>query len=173
MRVTALMMMLGLASAGVAVAKPPVSSATAMLSKADGTPVGKASFTKRSGGIWMKVEAQGLNPGTHGIHLHTVGQCKGPDFASAGAHWNPMNKKHGLDSPDGAHMGDLPNLVIGADGKGKIETLIKGASFDSGHMMLLDSDGAALVIHAAPDDNRTDPSGNSGGRIACGVVTES
>jgi Cu-Zn family superoxide dismutase len=148
-------------------------AATAALKTADGKTAGQASFTQKPDGVWLKVEATGIAPGTHGIHLHAVGQCKAPDFASAGGHWNPMHKMHGLDSPKGAHMGDLPNLVVGADGHGKIEALIKGATIGAGDMGLADSDGTAIVIHAGPDDNVTDPSGNSGGRIACGVVTES
>lgn len=147
--------------------------ATAILNKTDGTAAGKATFKDRPDGVWMTVEASGLPAGAHGIHLHMTGSCKAPDFASAAGHWNPMGKKHGLESPDGAHMGDLPNLMVGADGKGKLETLVKGAHLDSSATGLLDSDGTALVIHAGPDDNHTDPSGNSGGRIACGVVTES
>ncbi len=173
MRSIAIVLLLSLASAAAVAADKPGKGATATLAKADGTAVGTASFTNRPGGVWMKVEVQGLVPGTHGIHLHAVGTCTAPDFASAGPHWNPMHKMHGLQSPQGAHMGDLPNLVVKADGSGKLETMIKGATFDSGEMSLFDSDGTALVIHAGPDDNVTDPSGNSGGRIACGAVTES
>lgn len=158
-------------SATVAYSATNTASASATLAKADGTTVGSAVFTQRKDGVWLKVDVTGIEPGKHGIHLHTVGQCKAPDFSSAGGHWNPMHKMHGLESPQGAHMGDLPNLDVDAKGKGKLEALIHGATLDSGAMGLLDSDGTALVVHAAPDDNRTDPSGNSGGRMACGVVT--
>jgi superoxide dismutase, Cu-Zn family len=173
MRSAVLILMMGLTSVAAVAADKSGKNAMAMLQKADGTSAGMASFTSRPGGVWMKVEVKGLAPGTHGIHLHAVGTCTAPDFASAGGHWNPMHKMHGLKSPQGAHMGDLPNLVVKADGSGKVETMIKGATLDSGETGLFDSDGTALVIHAGPDDNVTDPSGNSGGRIACGAVTES
>ncbi len=115
----------------------------------------------------LRVEASGLAQGVHGIHVHAVGRCDSPDFASAGPHWNPAGRQHGRDNPQGMHQGDLPNLTIGADGRGSIEVAVGGATSMAG---LLDADGAALVIHAAPDDYRTDPSGNSGARIACGVI---
>jgi Cu-Zn family superoxide dismutase len=98
-----------------------------------------------------------------------VGRCDAPDFTSAGGHWNPTQKKHGTMNPQGPHQGDLPNLVIGSDGRGTIGAVIPGATLAG----LLDADGAAMVIHAGPDDLMTDPSGNSGGRIACGVFQAS
>jgi len=173
MRSAAFILMLGLTSVAAIAADKPGKSAMAMLAKADGTSVGMATFTPRSGGVQMTLDVKGLPPGTHGMHLHAAGTCTAPDFASAGPHWNPMHKMHGLKSPQGSHMGDLPNLIVKADGTGKLVTMIKGATPDSGAMGLFDSDGTALVIHAGPDDNVTDPSGNSGGRIACGAVTES
>jgi superoxide dismutase, Cu-Zn family len=116
---------------------------------------------------WRSVQAEGLPPGAHGIHVHAVGRCEAPEFTTAGPHWNPTDRKHGRDNPDGAHHGDLPNIQIGADGRGSLNFVIPSASF----AQLFDSDGAALVVHATADDYRTDPSGNSGGRIACGVIT--
>jgi Cu-Zn family superoxide dismutase len=104
----------------------------------------------------------------HGAHLHTVGKCDGPDFVSAGGHWNPTNMKHGSMNPQGPHEGDMPNLTVGATGKGSLSMKIAGASFDT----LMDADGAAMVIHAGQDDLKSDPSGNSGGRLACGVLTK-
>jgi superoxide dismutase, Cu-Zn family len=160
-----------LSTAAFAVKAGPSASATLM--KADGTAAGKAVFSQKADGVWLKVDVMGLEPGKHGIHLHTVGKCDAPDFSSAGGHWNPMHKMHGFESPQGSHTGDLPNLDVDSKGNGKIEALVHGATLDSGMMGLFDSDGTALVIHAGPDDNRTDPSGNSGGRIACGVVTAS
>jgi|KBSSwiStaDraftv2_1062776.scaffolds.fasta_scaffold315635_2 Cu-Zn family superoxide dismutase len=156
--------------AAYAMSKPP-RAAHADLVKADGSPAGQAKFVEAAGGVRLTVDASGLAPGVHGLHLHTVGACAAPAFASAGAHWNPTHKAHGLDAPNGAHEGDLPNITIDASGKGKIETLVAGATFDTGALAILDADGTALVIHADPDDNKTDPSGNSGARIACGVVT--
>ena len=107
-----------------------------------------------------------MPPGTHGAHVHTVGRCDPPAFETAGSHWNPTTMKHGTMNPQGPHQGDLPNLVVDGGGRGTIGATIPGATLAS----LLDADGAAVVIHASADDLRTDPSGNSGGRIACGVL---
>jgi Cu-Zn family superoxide dismutase len=141
-------------------------SASVSLRTADGKDVGDATIREGADGLIVSVTASGLTPGLHGAHLHTVGKCEGPDFASAGPHWNPTGMKHGSMNPQGPHEGDLPNLMIGADGKGTLTYKVAGGSFDA----LLDADGATLVLHAAPDDLKTDPSGNSGGRIACGVL---
>lgn len=141
--------------------------ATAVLAGADGSPRGSATLRDASGGLAVKISAEGLPAGTHGIHIHTTGRCEAPDFASAGGHWNPTARQHGRDNPQGAHHGDLPNLVVGADGRATLAMTTPGGSLAE----LFDADGAALVIHASADDNRTDPSGNSGGRIACGVIT--
>jgi Cu-Zn family superoxide dismutase len=178
MRRLALIVILGLSSAAAIAADHHEhghahGGAGAELKTADGKAVGMAHFSAAADGVVLTVDVTGLPQGTHGIHLHTVGSCQAPDFASAGSHWNPMKKMHGLESPQGAHMGDLPNLVVNADGKGTLKATIKGATLGKDAMGLFDSDGTALVIHAAPDDNKTDPSGSSGARIACGVVTES
>ena len=98
--------------------------------------------------------------------MHAVGKCDPPDFASAGPHWNPTGKKHGMSNPAGPHAGDLPNVVVKANGVLGATLVLSAASMSS----LIDADGAALVIHAAADDNMTDPSGNSGARIACAVL---
>jgi Cu-Zn family superoxide dismutase len=157
--------------AGVAAAEPaPVlASASAEISKADGTGIGSARLTARAHELYVTINARGLAPGRYGVHIHAVGRCEGPAFESAGPHWNPTSRHHGRLNPDGAHMGDLPNLEIGADGRGRLTFTIPAARLSS----LLDTDGASIVIHAAPDDERTDPSGNSGARIACGVLTGS
>ncbi|MDO7844456.1 superoxide dismutase family protein [Sphingomonas immobilis] len=143
--------------------------ATAMLRTADGADVGRATATEVAGGLRFTIDAMGIAPGTHGAHVHTTGKCDGPDFASAGGHWNPTGMMHGSMNPKGPHEGDMPNLVIGADGKGTIGVTIPGATMAG----LLDADGSALVIHAKPDDLMTDPSGNSGGRVACGIFAAS
>lgn len=142
-------------------------TARTALSAADGASRGSARLSDGAGGILVQVEAQGLPAGTHGIHIHTIGRCDAPDFASAGGHWNPTDRQHGRANPQGAHHGDLPNLTVGADGRGTLNMTTPGGRLAE----LLDADGAALVIHASADDDRTDPSGNSGGRIACGVIT--
>lgn len=173
MRRLALICLLGLTSAAALAAEGAGKMAMVELKSADGKTVGSAHLMPTKDGVSMSVSVKGLAAGTHGIHLHTVGSCQAPDFASAGAHWNPDHKMHGTDNPKGSHMGDLPNLVVKADGTGELTATVKGAKLDATAMGLLDSDGSALVIHAAPDDYKTDPSGNSGGRIACGVVTAS
>ena len=142
----------------------------ATMLRSDGSAAGQAQFTAKPDGVWLDLTVSGLAPGLHGLHLHAIGACTTPDFASAGAHWNPMSHKHGLQSPDGAHLGDLPNLDVAPDGTGHIATLVAGATLDGGMHGLLDADGTALVVHASPDDNMTDPTGNSGGRQLCGVV---
>ena len=141
--------------------------AIAQLKSPDGTPIGRAVVREVAGGLRVTLDVKGLTPGLHGAHVHTVGRCDAPDFASAGGHWNPTGAQHGSMNPKGMHMGDLPNLMVGADGRGTLGFLIPGGTMDG----LLDADGAALVVHAAPDDLMTDPSGNSGGRVACGVLT--
>ena len=140
--------------------------AVATLRTSMGKEVGRATVREVAGGLRVTVDARFLSPGMHGAHLHTVGRCEAPDFASAGPHWNPTDKKHGTMNPQGPHGGDLPNLRIGTDGRGTLGINLPGATFDG----LLDADGAAMVIHADVDDMMTDPSGNSGGRIACGVL---
>ena len=127
-----------------------------------GEPHGHASFFSDGQRTAIKVDAEGLEPGVHGIHLHAAGRCDGPDFKSAGPHWNPAGRQHGHDNPQGAHLGDLPNLTAGADGKAMASFTVAGD--------MDDADGTSLVIHAKPDDNKTDPSGNSGDRIACAVL---
>ena len=144
-------------------------SATAMLATATGAPVGRATATDVAGGVRFTIDAMAMPPGTHGAHVHMVGRCDAPDFASAGGHWNPTAMKHGAMNPQGPHQGDLPNLVIANDGRGTIAATIPGATLAA----LMDADGAAMVVHAQPDDLKTDPSGNSGGRIACGVFQPS
>jgi Cu-Zn family superoxide dismutase len=111
-----------------------------------------------------------MPPGKHGIHVHAVGRCEAPEFKTAGAHFNPTDKQHGLQNPAGAHSGDLPNLVVDQEGRGKATFTAKGATLGEGKGSLLGPEGTALVIHADPDDEKTDPAGNSGARIACGVI---
>ena len=119
----------------------------------------------------IAVKVSGLAPGKHGLHVHAVGKCDGPDFQSAGPHFNPAGKKHGLKSPEGHHLGDLPNLEVGPDGKGEAKLTLKGATLDAGPNGLFGPQGTSLVVHEKADDETTDPSGASGARVACGLVT--
>jgi Cu-Zn family superoxide dismutase len=111
-----------------------------------------------------------MSQGVHGVHLHMVGSCEAPDFESAGAHLNPEGREHGTQNPAGAHLGDLPNVTIGRSGAGTVSVTLPG-SRDAVLSRLFDADGTAVVVHASPDDYRSDPSGNSGARVACGVLT--
>lgn len=135
-----------------------------------GAPLGTVAVKQNNKGLMLTIAAKGLPPGAHGIHLHQTGLCDGPKFVTAGGHWNPGMKQHGRDNPAGAHAGDLPNLIVRADGTARVTIPVSGAIMASGAMMLADSDGTAIVIHAKPDDYKTDPSGASGDRIACAVV---
>jgi Cu-Zn family superoxide dismutase len=142
--------------------------AMAELKRSDGSNAGVATLSDRSDGVWLSVAISRNTPGTFGIHIHAVGKCDAPDFASAGPHWNPAQKQHGFDNPMGAHAGDIRNLVVNADGTAAVSVQLAGAVFDSA----LDADGLALVIHEKADDYSTDPSGNSGKRLICGVFTK-
>lgn len=146
-------------------------SASSDLRSPSGAVMARATATQVGDSIRVRVEAVGMPPGTYGAHVHTTGRCDPPDFASAGPHWNPTGQQHGKNNPRGMHKGDLPNLMVGTDGRGSFEFTIPRASISGGAMRMLDADGAALVVHQSADDYRTDPSGNSGGRIACGVLS--
>lgn len=157
-------------SAGGAAQGP---SASATLLGGDGAAHGMAKVMQTADGLQVSVMATGLTPGVHAAHVHTTGMCTAPDFKSAGGHWNPTSRQHGMENPMGSHMGDMPNMTVGADGTGTLTYTIKGAMLASGSMPLLDADGAAVVVHAAADDNKSDPAGNAGGRMACGVLAAS
>jgi len=145
-------------------------SAHATLKDAQDKEIGRATFTPTRGGVKVHVRVAGLSPGKHGIHIHAVGKCDPPDFKTAGGHFNPFGKTHGMHSPGGAHVGDLPNLSVSKNGKATATFVAKGATLGEGEGSLFGPDGTSLVIHADPDDEKTDPAGNSGARIACGVI---
>lgn len=151
------------------VTKLPVPDAHAQLVDARGADRGRVDIFKDTTGLRLELVARGFAPGTYGMHVHAVGQCNAPDFASAGPHWNPTGAQHGRENPMGAHHGDLPNLVIEPGTIGRATVQLVGTRL-SGEGGMIDADGAAFVIHAGPDDMKTDPSGNSGGRVACGVI---
>ncbi len=145
--------------------------ATADLENPAGKQIGVASFSETAGGARLGLSVSDLPPGEHGMHLHQSGSCTPPKFESAGGHFNPSRKKHGSENPDGPHAGDLPNLNVRPDGSADTSFTVSRDLLGSGPGSILKSGGAAVVIHAKPDDYRTDPSGASGDRIACGVVT--
>ena len=144
--------------------------ATAELKDKDGKNVGSASLREEPDGVLVRVEVKGLTPGLHAVHVHAVGKCEGPAFATAGGHFNPTQKKHGFKNAEGAHAGDLPNMLVAKDGSGRFEALTDAITLRAGSLSVFDSDGSAIVIHATSDDYMTDPAGNSGDRIACGVI---
>ncbi len=146
--------------------------ARAQLTGVDGTSYGEVIVARGDDGLLVNVNAANMTPGPHGVHIHQTGKCEGPDFSSAGGHWNPTGVQHGFDNPEGAHKGDLVNLDIGPDGTGSLEASIYGATLSEGENALLDEDGAAFIVHEGPDDLKTDPSGESGGRLACGVFEQ-
>jgi superoxide dismutase, Cu-Zn family len=160
-----------LLSAPVASAQA-VTSASARLIGPDGNAVGTALLTQTATGVRISVQASGLTPGEHGIHVHAVGQCDPPAFTSAGGHFNPLNRQHGLQNPQGPHAGDLPNLMAPASGMANYVTTTDRITLGPGPISIFDADGSAIVIHANADDHRTDPTGESGGRVACGVIVQ-
>ena len=142
--------------------------ATAAMRDATGKDLGTLTLSDAQGGIMVMGSLKGLPAGVHAIHFHTVGSCT-PNFAAAGGHWNPTNMQHGKDAPGGPHLGDTPNITVAADGSFSGMVTSPGGTLH-GANALLDADGAAVVIHAQPDDYKSQPAGAAGDRIACGVV---
>lgn len=140
-----------------------------ILHDAAGKEVGRVELQQKSGSVVVSLRAQGLPPGLHGMHLHEAGRCEPPAFQTAGGHYNPHNREHGRRNTRGAHLGDLGNLRVGSNGRGNRTVTVADSETRKGLVSLL-GEGRALVIHADPDDDLTDPSGNSGARIACAVV---
>ncbi|MDR6551441.1 superoxide dismutase family protein [Paenibacillus qinlingensis] len=158
-------------STSVAEPTAPPETVRVTLIGADNQSVGSAQLTAVSNGVQMDVQVSGLSPGVHGLHIHEKARCEAPTFDSAGSHFNPHQKEHGFLNPKGAHAGDLPNLVVDAQGNGRFSGVTKVVVLDRGKSnSLFKPDGTSLVIHEKADDLKTDPSGNSGKRIACGAV---
>ncbi|MBY0495249.1 MAG: superoxide dismutase family protein [Cyanobacteria bacterium] len=143
------------------------------LKDAKGNSVGMAMVSPvKGGGVSIDLDVKGLPPGEHALHFHAVPKCEGPDFTSAGGHFNPANKKHGMQNPEGAHAGDMMNFTVDAKGNAKTTITNKNVTMGAEPNSLYTNGGTALMIHAAADDMKTDPSGNAGGRIACGGITK-
>ena len=142
--------------------------AVAELRTAQGAAAGTATATSGEGGVRLSLNVEGLPPGLRGVHIHMTGRCDAPSFDSAGEHWNPTNAEHGLENPQGPHAGDLPNLSVTQDGRGALDFTLRAGDMAG----LLDADRAAIIVHASPDDQKTDPSGETGDRLACGVFAE-
>ena len=150
--------------------KLPDPIANASLFDTSGTRVGLATFSEVDGKGQMGISVSGLAPGRHGMHIHENGACTPPDFESAGAHFNPASKEHGLENPAGPHAGDMPNLIVETDGSADSTFTVSRSLLAQGPESMIGTQKRAFVIHADPDDQRTDPSGNSGSRVVCGVI---
>jgi len=145
-------------------------SGEADLLNGDGERIGHATFAQNLQGVRIKVVLSRLPPGIHAMHIHTAGKCHGPDFKSAGAHFNPYGKRHGQQNKDGPHAGDLPNFEVREDGTAQVEVTSLLITLGKGRNSLFPSGKTCLVIHEDPDDEVTDPTGNAGSRLACGVI---
>jgi superoxide dismutase, Cu-Zn family len=145
-------------------------TANAALQTADGKDAGTVTLTQTPHGVLLSLMVKGAPAGEHAFHIHEVGKCEAP-FTSAGGHFNPDRKKHGVMAADGSHAGDMPNLFVPASGDVKVEVLNAAVTLEKGKPnSLFDADGSAVIIHANKDDYKTDPTGDAGGRIVCGVV---
>jgi Cu-Zn family superoxide dismutase len=142
------------------------------ISDAKGKSVGTATLTASDKGVSIALDLHDMAPGDHAIHVHQTAKCDGPDFKSAGGHFNPDNKHHGMNNPDGPHAGDMPNFTVDAKGKAKTTVVASNVTLGDDAHSVFTGGGTALVIHAKADDMKSDPAGNAGDRVACGTITK-
>jgi superoxide dismutase, Cu-Zn family len=170
MKLRTLLPILALVMVAAAPASAAKRAAYAVLTNTKGEKIGTAKLRQIKRGVKINLNVSDLPPGTHALHIHAVGKCDPPDFKSAGPHFNPGDKKHGLKNPAGPHAGDLPNFEVGKDGRATVSVIASHVTLGMGPDSLFHPGGTALVIHEKADDYMTDPAGNAGSRIACGVI---